>query len=82
MYICVRKFGHVRSLVLASQRAETGVGQLMKRCHFYGHYMFDAGDGAGASVALFDSRQASIAANEKARSLDASQPYRPYRRRP
>jgi hypothetical protein len=33
---------------------------------FQGYYVFDAGDGVGGSVTLFESREAAIAANEKA----------------
>ena len=39
----------------------------MKACPgFRGYYIFDAGDGVGGSVTLFDTKEAATTANEKA----------------
>lgn len=67
MYLVIRKFNHVSSVAEAARRAESGIGQVLKRSPgFQGYYVFDAGDGVGGSVTLFESREAAIAANERA----------------
>jgi hypothetical protein len=67
MYMIIRKFNHMRSVPEAARRAESGLGQLLKHSPgFQGYYVFDAGNGIGGSVTLFSSREAALAANEKA----------------
>ena len=67
MYMIIRKFNHMRSVPEAARRAESGLGQLLKHSPgFQGYYVFDAGNGIGGSVTLFGSREAALAANEKA----------------
>jgi hypothetical protein len=67
MYLVIRKFNHVSSVAEAARRAESGIGQVLKQSPgFQGYYVFDAGDGVGGSVTLFESREAAVAANEKA----------------
>jgi hypothetical protein len=67
MYLVIRRFNHIRSVAEAARRAESGLGQLLKQSPgFQGYYVFDAGDGAGGSVTMFDSKEAAVAANEKA----------------
>ena len=67
MYLVIRKFNHMRSVAEAARRAESGLGQLLKQSPgFQGYYVFDAGDGVGGSVTMFDSKEAAVAANEKA----------------
>jgi hypothetical protein len=67
MYVIIGKFNHMRSVPEAARRAESGVGQMLKQSPgFQGYYVFDAGNGVGGSVTLFDSREAALAANEKA----------------
>jgi hypothetical protein len=67
MYMVIRKFNHIRSVTEAARRAESGIGQLLKQSPgFQSYYVFDAGAGVGGSVTLFESREAAIAANEKA----------------
>lgn len=67
MYVVIRKFNHISSVAEAARRAESGIGQLLKQSRgFQGYYVFDAGDGVGGSVTMFDTREAAIAANEKA----------------
>ena len=67
MYVIIRKFNHMRSVPEAARRAESGIGQMLKQSPgFQGYYVFDAGNGYGGSVTLFDSSEAALAANEKA----------------
>jgi hypothetical protein len=67
MYPVFRKFNYVSSVAEAARRAESGIGQVLKQSPgFQGYYVFDAGDGMGGSVTLFDSRETTIVANEKA----------------
>jgi hypothetical protein len=67
MYMVIRKFNRMRSVAEAARRAESGLGQLLKRSPgFQGYYVFDAGDGVGGSVTLFESQEAAVAANEQA----------------
>jgi hypothetical protein len=67
MYVVIRKFNHMRSVAEAARRAESGIGEMLKRFPgFRGYCIFDAGDGVGGSVTLFDSREEAILANEKA----------------
>lgn len=67
MYLVIRKFNHVSSVAEAARRAESGIGQMLKQLPgFQGYYVFDAGDDVGGSVSLFESREAAVAANEKA----------------
>jgi hypothetical protein len=63
----IRKFNRIRSMTEAARRAESGIGQLLKQSPgFQGYYVFDAGDGVGGSVSLFESNEAAVAANEQA----------------
>jgi hypothetical protein len=67
VYLVIRKFNHVSSVAEAARRAESGIGQLLKQSPgFLGYYVFDAGDGVGGSVTVFDTKDHAIAANEKA----------------
>jgi hypothetical protein len=67
MYVVIRKFNHISSVAEAARRAETGIGQLLKQSPgFKGYYVFDAGDGVGGSVAMFETKEETLAANEKA----------------
>jgi hypothetical protein len=67
MYMVIRRFNRVRSVAEAARRAESGIGQLLKQSPgFRGYYVFDAGEGVGGSVTLFESREAAVAANEQA----------------
>ncbi len=67
MYVVIRKFAHMRSVAEAARRAESGIGHLMKQSPgFHGYYVFDAGNGVGGSITLFESREAAVAANDKA----------------
>jgi hypothetical protein len=66
-YVVIRKFNRIRSVAEAARRAESGLGQLLKQSPgFQGYYVFDAGDGVGGSVTLFESKEAAVAANEQA----------------
>jgi hypothetical protein len=67
MYVVIRKFNRMRSVAEAARRAESGIGELLKLSPgFQGYYVFDAGDGVGGSVTLFESKETAVAANEKA----------------
>ena len=67
MYVVIRKFEHLRSVTEAARRAESGIGELLRKSPgFQGYYVFDSGNGAGGSITLFDSREAALASNEKA----------------
>jgi hypothetical protein len=67
MYMVIRKFNRMRSVAEAARRAESGVGELLRQSPgFLGYYVFDAGDGIGGSVSLFESKEAAVAANEQA----------------
>jgi len=67
MYVVIRKFNHVHSVAEAARRAESGLGQMLKTCPgFLGYYVFDAGDGGGGSVTMFDSKEAGLAAHARA----------------
>ncbi|GEO14670.1 hypothetical protein [Microvirga aerophila] len=67
MYMVIRRFNRMRSVAEAARRAESGIGHMLKQVPgFQGYYVFDAGDGAGGSVTLFESKEAALAANEQA----------------
>jgi len=67
MYVVIRKFNRMSSVAEAARRAETGLGQMLKQMPgFHSYSVFDAGEGVGGSITLFESREAAIAANEKA----------------
>jgi hypothetical protein len=67
MYVVIRKFNHISSVPDAARRAKSGIGPLLKQSPgFQGYYVFDAGDGVGGSVTMFDSKETALEANEKA----------------
>ena len=67
MHLVNRKFNHISSMAEAARRAESGLGQLLRQTPgFQGYYVFDASHGIGGSVSLFESREAALAANERA----------------
>ena len=67
MYAVIRRFTRMRSVPEAARRAETGIGQMLKQCPgFRGYYILDAGGGVGASVTVFDTQGAALAASAKA----------------
>jgi hypothetical protein len=67
MYVTIRKFTRMRSVSEAARRAESGIGQILKQSPgFRGYYVFDAGDGVGGSVTLFENRETATEANRKA----------------
>ena len=67
MYVVIRRFTQMRSVSEAARRAESGIGQILKQAPgFQGYYVFDAGNGVGGSVTLFESRDEALAANETA----------------
>ena len=67
MYVIIRRFTQMRSVSEAARRAESGIGQMLRQAPgFQGYYVFDAGNGVGGSVTLFESRDEALAANDKA----------------
>jgi hypothetical protein len=67
MYLVIRKFDHMSSVAEAARRAESGLGQRLKQSPgFLGYYVFDAGDGVGGSVTMFENKEAALVANAKA----------------
>jgi hypothetical protein len=67
MYVVIRRFNRIRSVTEAARRAESGIGHMLKQSPgFQGYYVFDAGDGVGGSVTLFETKEAALAANEQA----------------
>ena len=51
----------------AARRAESGIGQILRQSPgFRGYFVFDAGDGVGGSVTLFEDRETATEANRKA----------------
>ena len=67
MYVVIRKFDHMRSVTEAARRAESGIGEILRKSPgFVGYHVFDSGNGVGGSITLFDSREAALASNEKA----------------
>lgn len=66
MYVVTRRYEKIR-IDEAARRAEKGVGDILKSTPgFRGYYVVDGGDGVGLSVSLFDSREAAVAASDKA----------------
>jgi hypothetical protein len=67
MYVVIRKFHQMRSVREAARRAQTGIGELLRQSPgFDSYYVFDAGNGVGGSVSLFQNRESASVANEKA----------------
>jgi hypothetical protein len=49
-----------------ARRAESGIGQIVKKvAGFGGYYVFDAGHGTGGSISFFETEEAAVEANEK-----------------
>ena len=67
MYVVIRKFNLISSVAEAGRRAESGLGQMLNQTPgFQGYWVFDASDGVGGSISLFENRDAAIAPNDKA----------------
>src|SRR5262249_27977091 len=57
MYVVIRKFRNMRSVQEAARRAKAGLAPILKQTPgFKSYYIFDAGNGVGGSVTLFESR--------------------------
>ena len=66
MFVIIRTFTNVHSMAETARRAETGIGQIVKKIDgFSGYYVFDAGQGTGGSITFFETEEAAIEANEK-----------------
>ena len=67
MYIVTRQFQGVASVPEAAARAESGIIPLLTdTAGFRAYYAFDAGNGVGCSVAIFDTEEAAHEATRKA----------------
>lgn len=67
MHVVIRKFDRVMSPKAAIQRAQTGLGVLMRSCPgFRGYYIFDAGSGTIGSITLFETKDEAMVAHDKA----------------
>ncbi len=66
MFVIIRTFTNIHSMAETARRAETGIGQIVKKISgFHGYYVFDAGHGTGGSITFFETEKAAIEANEK-----------------
>ena len=66
MYIVIRKYTKVRSVVDAARRAKSGIGEILKASRgFKSYYVLDGGEGVGVAVMIFDDRESANAANER-----------------
>ena len=66
MYIFIRKFTKVRSVLNVARRAKTGVGQLLREAPgFRSYYVLDGGEGTAVAVMIFEDRESAKAANDK-----------------
>ena len=66
MYIVIRKYTKVRSVVDAARRAKSGVGRILRESPgFRSYYVLDGGEGIGVAVMIFEDRESANAANDK-----------------
>lgn len=67
MYVVIRKVNRMSSVTEAARHAESGLGQMLTQTPGFQDYcVFNAGDGVGGSISLFENQEAAIAANERA----------------
>jgi hypothetical protein len=67
MFVVIRTFRNVRSVPQAVQRAETGIGQIMKKSPgFLSYHVFGSDDGTCGSITTFTDAASAAEANEKA----------------
>lgn len=65
MYVVIRSFKKVHSMDEAARRAQSGLGEILKRIPgFGGYYVFDAGQGVGGSITYFETKEAADEASE------------------
>lgn len=65
MYVVIRSFRKVHSMAEAARRAQTGIGEIVKRIPgFGGYFVFDAGEGMGGSITFFETKEAAEEASE------------------
>ena len=66
MYMFIRKYTEVRSVVDTARRAKSGVGQILRESPgFRSYYVLDGGEGVGVAVMIFEDRESANAANDK-----------------
>lgn len=66
MYVVIRKYTKVRSVVDAARRARSGVGQILRESHgFRSYYVLDGAEGTCVAVMIFEDRESASAASKK-----------------
>ncbi len=66
MYMFIRKYTKVRSVVDAARRAKSGIGQILRESHgFRAYYVLDGGEGVVVGVMIFEDRDSASSANDK-----------------
>ena len=67
MYAVIRKFNSMRDVEEAGRRAEAGLVPMMRLVSgFVAYYVINAGNNGGASISLFDNREAAEQAHQQA----------------
>lgn len=65
MYVVIRSFKKVHSMEEATRRAQSGLGEILKRIPgFGGYFVFDAGQGVGGSITYFATKEAADEASD------------------
>lgn len=65
MFVVIRTFKQVHSMEEAARRAQSGIGEIVKRLPgFGGYFVFDAGEGLGGSLTFFATKEAAEEASE------------------
>lgn len=65
MYVVMRSFKKVHPMEEAARRAQTGIGEIVKRIPgFGGYFVFGAGQGVGGSITFFGTKEAAEEASE------------------
>lgn len=69
MFVVLRQFTNMRSVEEAAKRAQAGLVPILKRSPgFRGYYVMNAGEGAGFSVTVFESRESAEAIRDEVMS--------------
>ena len=69
MYAVIRKFPTMKNVKEAAQKAESGLGPILKQQPgFKGYYIVQIEGGGGGSISLFENADAAKAAHQRALS--------------
>jgi hypothetical protein len=67
MYAAIRIYSQINDPDEVVRRAKEGFEPILREMDgFRGYYLVDAGDGAGATISLFDSKASAEASSQKA----------------